>query len=272
MLYYRKATVTEQEVFAVLATTYFTTDKGFVALRQVANSTGWPQSRTADAIAMQTWPSRGLHIHGIEIKCSRSDWVRELKKPAKADLIARFCHFWWIAVSDKKIVKKSELPETWGCLLIDNGTVRVLKKAPLYSDVEPVSYGFLAAILRRVEKQENRTDDDVRDIFEQGRRAGHKAGLAAGKKLLQQKFDHQAATTERLRETLSVFEKASGIQINEYTRNVSNLAAAVRFVMDGGIEAVLTSNLGKLRRLESGARVVADDVHALIDSMHTTDD
>ena len=33
--------------------------------------------RYADAIAMNLWPSRGLAVHGFEIKISRGDWQRE---------------------------------------------------------------------------------------------------------------------------------------------------------------------------------------------------
>lgn len=47
--------------------------------------------RSADAIAFGTWPSRGLSITGFEYKSYRGDWLNELKKPEKAESIARFC-------------------------------------------------------------------------------------------------------------------------------------------------------------------------------------
>lgn len=40
---------------------------------EVGDGTGASQSRWADAVAMNLWPSRGLQIHGFEIKAHRSD-------------------------------------------------------------------------------------------------------------------------------------------------------------------------------------------------------
>ncbi len=56
-------------------------EEGFVFLEQVANSNGHVR-RYADAIIMNVWRSR-FQIIGIEVKVSRSDWLSELKNPAK---------------------------------------------------------------------------------------------------------------------------------------------------------------------------------------------
>lgn len=79
-------------------------------ITEVGNATGYATNRHADAIAMSLWPSRGLEIMGFEVKVSRSDWVSELKNPAKADAIALYCDTWWLVVSDAKIVQPGELP------------------------------------------------------------------------------------------------------------------------------------------------------------------
>lgn len=55
-------------------------------------------------------------ILGFEVKVSRSDWLSELKKPEKADSLARYCDRWYLVISDPKIVKDGELPPTWGLL------------------------------------------------------------------------------------------------------------------------------------------------------------
>lgn len=57
----------------------------FALLQEVSDAAGFGRSRSADGIAMSLWPSRGLGIDGIEIKSYRSDWLRELKHPEKAD-------------------------------------------------------------------------------------------------------------------------------------------------------------------------------------------
>lgn len=47
--------------------------------------------RYADVVAVNLWSSRGYAIHGFELKVSRSDWLRELKQPEKAEPIFRYC-------------------------------------------------------------------------------------------------------------------------------------------------------------------------------------
>ena len=51
------------------------------------------QVRTADMMAISTWPSRGLYAVGIEIKVNSSDLAKELASPSKADDIANIAVF-----------------------------------------------------------------------------------------------------------------------------------------------------------------------------------
>jgi hypothetical protein len=81
----------------------------------VGNGTGQTQKvrRWADMVVMETWPSRGLTIHGLEIKTDRRDWQRELAQPDKAAEMARFCDCWSIA-APKGVVLEGEIPDGWG--------------------------------------------------------------------------------------------------------------------------------------------------------------
>src|SRR5690606_35500940 len=81
----------------------------WACLFNVANGTGMNCNRRADAIAMSLWPSRGLTLHGHEIKVARSDWLREIQDVSKAEAFAKHCHYWWI-VAPKCTVKLEELP------------------------------------------------------------------------------------------------------------------------------------------------------------------
>ena len=101
----------------------------FAFLTGVANGTGGVRVRTADAIAMSVWPSRGLRLHGFEVKVSRSDWKRELENPAKAESVCTFCDHWWIAAPDG-VVERSELPPTWGLLEADKKKLKTTVQAP----------------------------------------------------------------------------------------------------------------------------------------------
>ena len=84
---------------------------------EVAPETGGG-TRRADAVAMNMWRSRGHAIHGFEFKVSRSDWLRELKDPSKADAVAQYCDYWWLVVDGDHILKENELPEGWGLLTV----------------------------------------------------------------------------------------------------------------------------------------------------------
>ena len=65
-------------------------------LFEVADRTGTGASRRVDAVAMNFYPSRGLEVHGFEIKVSRSDWRRELVDPAKAEANFGACDRRWL--------------------------------------------------------------------------------------------------------------------------------------------------------------------------------
>jgi len=40
----------------------------------VRDAAGFNATRTIDAIAVDTWPSSGIALHGFEVKTSRGDW------------------------------------------------------------------------------------------------------------------------------------------------------------------------------------------------------
>ena len=118
-------------------------------MHEVANGTGFTGKRYADCIAMDLFPSRGLAIHGLEIKVSRSDLSNELKNPDKADEIAQYCDLWYI-VTPKGLTDGMELPLPWGVIeLHETGLLREKKRAkPL--DAKPLTRSFIAALARRI--------------------------------------------------------------------------------------------------------------------------
>lgn len=117
---------------------------------EVADATGANKRRSADAVVMNLWPSRGLLIEGIEIKVSRNDWRNELANPAKAEAVAKYCDKWWI-VTPENIVHAHELPPLWGHMVVlETGKVIVNKPAPQKESAVPKEgRGFMAAMLRR---------------------------------------------------------------------------------------------------------------------------
>ena len=111
----------------------------------VRDQAGFNALRTLDAVAMDTWPSSGLALHGYEVKCSRSDWLRELAQPWKAAAFTRWVDYFWVVAPPG--VVKDDLPAGWGLLEVRRrGLVAVVKAQRLAP--EPLDRSFVAALLR----------------------------------------------------------------------------------------------------------------------------
>lgn len=127
----------------------------WAVLPQLRDGTGWRAGRTADAVAMSLWPSRGLGLHGFEIKVSRGDWLRELKQPAKAESIFTYCDRWWVVIpSAGNIIGDGEIPPTWGLCTVgpDRSLTRVVQAPQL--EPKPLDRVFVAAVMRALQKCE----------------------------------------------------------------------------------------------------------------------
>lgn len=120
----------------------------YVLMEEVSNAAGFNRSNSADYIAVNLWPSRGLAINGIELKSFRSDWLRELKKPDKAESIFQYCDYFWLLTTDETIAKLEEIPVTWGWMTVKGCKIKVLKDAPKLTPAQ-LSKGFLISMLRR---------------------------------------------------------------------------------------------------------------------------
>ena len=119
----------------------------FAWLYEVSNGTGWGQKRYADALVLSCWPSRGIHLTGIEVKVDRADWVREFRNPEKAEEIRRWCAFWYLA-APPDVVKLDEVPDTWGFYEVRGKKALRIKKAP-EQKTDALDLPFVASIFRR---------------------------------------------------------------------------------------------------------------------------
>lgn len=195
-------------------------------LPQVRNGTGYERSTTryADGLAMSLWPSRGMEIHGFEIKVSRSDWISELRNPEKAEYFVKLCDRWWI-VAPKGVVLPGELPATWGHMVPRGRRLHVETEAPKL-ETAPLDRVQLAAILRSLQAVAT-PEARIAEAEKRGREAGRKEAL-----------DSMAYTEEQRQKYLkkvNEFEKASGVRIDEYnsSKNIKNIGEAVRIVLAG---------------------------------------
>lgn len=103
--------------------------------------------RRIDCVAVGCWRSTGYAVHGLELKVSRADWLKELRDPAKAASAARYCDHWWVAVGDASIVKPGELPDGWGLLTPSGrGLRQAVKPAKLDRVLDPRFTAALVAV------------------------------------------------------------------------------------------------------------------------------
>lgn len=137
---------------------------GWAVFDEVRNETGYTSgvsTRTCDVLALSLWRSKGIELHGLELKVSRGDWLRELRQPAKATAIAKFVDFWWLVVPSAKMVAPGELPMGWGLMVVDEERaaagvtkpLRVAHKAP-HRQAQPLDRLFIAAVMRKLARGE----------------------------------------------------------------------------------------------------------------------
>lgn len=205
-------------------------------LFEVHNRTGYA-ARSADALAMNLWPSRGLALHGIEVKTHRSDWLRELKNPAKSAKIQKYCDRWWLA-ADKGVVDNGELPETWGLLVRKGARLICEVQAP---KLEPasVTLTFLAAIFRRLAEAQAQWIPKA-SIAEQVT-AAHAKGRETA--MSNCELGEVTRAYEQLRRSLAEFENASGVEITPWAGG--HIGAVVRTVLNSNVDGIL-NQLGYL--------------------------
>lgn len=236
----------EAEVFAALRERYQAPE--WAILRGVRNGTGYQrETRTADAIAMSVWPSRGLEVHGFEIKVSRADWVKEKRDPAKAEEIARFCDRWWIVAGEPGLVLAGELPAGWG-LLVPKGDKLIVKVEAPKLEAQPISRLFLASIFRSL--HESAPEKAAVD-------AAVARALATERKRVEERDElvlkaHQEACSRELhdlREALAEFENASGIKVDRWCGG--QIGEAARLVLKHGPARITEEIAGLAEQAEA---------------------
>lgn len=174
---------------------------------EVGEATGTLAGRYADAVMMSLWPSRGLELHGVEVKVSRSDWKREAADPRKAEAVGKFCDRWWVHTSPGIIQDLSEVPPAWGLREFDGKAWRTLREAGK-TEAAPITRPFLAAMLRRAD---GIIEQQIRDGIEK-RREGESQREEERRQRYLKDVEEAAdrCLIGKLREKLEKFEAAFG--------------------------------------------------------------
>ena len=174
---------------------------------EVGQGTGAHGGRYADAIAMNLYPSRGLEIHGFEVKVSRSDWQRELKNPEKAEKIFQYCDRWWIVAPDG-IVSQVELPPTWGLMEYKDDKLKIVHQAPKL-EARPLSRPFFASLMRRSSQLDEST---VTKLVETRLRAAREEDAKRLERTIETRLSVMKSKLDKVEE----IEKAAGISFTDW--------------------------------------------------------
>ena len=156
--------MTSSELRAVVRAHFGPQGHGHVVFEEVRSETGWTSgkpTRSCDVLALSLWRTKGIELHGLELKVSRGDWLRELRQPEKAGAIAKYVDRWWLVVPSLDVAQPMELPPGWGLMVVDAERVaagltrplRVVVKAPK-RDAAPLDRLFVAALMRKVARGE----------------------------------------------------------------------------------------------------------------------
>lgn len=225
----------------------FGSDRGYVTIPEVQVG---QSGRRCDVVALQMYRSRGIHLHGFEVKVDRRDWLRELKDAAKADELARYCLYWTV-VAPPGIIDVTEVPGPWGyseCRGSD-GKLFVVRKPPENPEVVTVGLATAARLISRAIEGARMPGEDMLRAAREGE---YQRGFDDGKR---QTGSVAARDRERL-ELLSSIERANGGWLRE--DEVEPMVAAYRAVRES-----MESGRAMRRRLE----YLRDDIQRAIERL-----
>jgi len=230
---------TEQAIYKRLESRY--PSPAYVLLPQVRNGTGFTKrARTADAIAVSVWPSRGLYLTGFEIKVSRNDWRKELADPSKSVSIQKYCRYWYV-VSPVDVVPIDEVPDAWGLIYVHKKKTTVQKQAPKL-DEQPPDMPFVCSVLRSASEAMVTRDELRRHV--------DKATAHAAEAIEKAKhYDMMAYDLERLRERVCAFEEASGVSLKN-NWSAGRIGEAVKVVQDVGLDGIAAATRSFKERVD----------------------
>ncbi len=200
----------------------------WTVLNHLRDGTGFASAgQSADAVAFGTWPSRGFQIIGFECKSRRSDWLREIKNPAKAEAFASYCDQWFLVTGSDNVAKLEEIPKNWGWYVGTAKGLKLIKPAETLKP-EPIDRVFLMSIARNI----GRNFVPKATLEETARQ---RAETIAKSLRDDNKYDLQRAN-EQLKHMYD-FERESGIDLkNGWSFNAADVGRVVKALLGNGLK------------------------------------
>ncbi len=208
---------------------------GWIVFSELGNKAGIYANRFADAVALGVWASKKYEAHLYEFKVSREDVKRELRDPTKAEGVGRFCHYWWLTISDEKIIEGLVVPATWGILTPTkrggSTILRVVRKAPKLTP-KPFNEQFSVAAIRNI--RAGYVENHVHQAaLEEIHRLKH--GPPPTEEEIEQRRTKADLELELdgLKKKIAAFERTSGVSIDNLGHwEAGKIGEAVRFVRE----------------------------------------
>lgn len=104
-----------------------------------------------DAVAYGMWARTGHAVHGIEVKTSRADLLRELRDPSKSAAAAAACDYWWLALGEATLLREGDpVPDGWGVMAAHGRGLRTIREPARREGVRDERFvaGLLMAAMR----------------------------------------------------------------------------------------------------------------------------
>jgi hypothetical protein len=200
----------------------------FIVAVQVNNGAGFRYNRTLDAVVFDTWPSSGLYLHGLEIKCSKGDFRRELQDTAKFAEVADHLDLFSI-VAPPHVADVEAMPAKWGLYSpTKSGTLKARRKPMMLHDEgkrNSVDRSFAAAFARALV---------TRSLSDGGHQEAYEKGKAEATKALDYELKLAQGEAEKAKTMVQEFETASGIALSGW--RAGKMGEAVNFVMAGKLD------------------------------------
>lgn len=187
---------------------------GAIYLTEVTAPTS---NRRADVVHVGLWQNRGAgRIDVCELKTSRSDFLREINDPAKAEAWWPYSTAFWLVVPHVSIAKPEDLPPGWG-LMVPSGRGRRFKVLVKPEERTPqIDVPLLLTLLKNTETTRTNTiqrlrQDHARDSYQREQEL---------RKELASKADPKVAGRLAL---LDKLEARLGMPLNDYPWNGSGI-------------------------------------------------
>lgn len=244
--------MTAKEVEAKLARRY--SPPFFVFFPQFRDATGWEAGRTADAVALGLYATRGYAFHGFEIKVNRSDWLAELKNAKKSDAVGVYCDRWWV-VAPPGVILPGEVPDAWGWLEATGRGLRGVKEAP-ERKAHPMERHVICSLIQRA--LGGKVEGEIVSAEEASKREARK--YEQGRKDEREKYAREFRMFQEHERSIKAFEEKTGIDYLNWSG--AEMGARVKLLMELGDDRFLSD----AERTSSQIRQWADDIEKLLEA------